>query len=128
MLVLGLGRGCSGLEAAIEDAVLDGFGQMLRRYSLGVVQIGNCPCHFQDPVMSPGGEAHPSDSHLEGALAGIVEGAYGPELSHRDIGVVESPSPLPLARRQHSVAHLAGGYPFVAPTQFLIRHGRYFDV
>ena len=124
--------GIAGIQSspviAVEAAVLDGFGKVLGGDGGGFIEVGDGAGNFEDAVVGAGGEAHASDGHFEGALAGIVESADFADVAGGHAGVVESAGALYGAGLFDAGANLGRRLGGGIAAQFLEGDGWDFDV
>ena len=124
--------GIAGIQSspviAVEAAVLDGFGEVLGGDGGGFIEVGDGAGNFEDAVVGAGGEAHASDGHFEGALAGIVESADFADIAGGHAGVVESAGALYGAGLLDAGADFGGRLGGGIAAQFLEGDGWDFDV
>ena len=99
--------------AAVQSAVLDGFGKMGHGQVLSAFEVRNCASNFEDAVVSPRGEALLLHGPLQEPLGIGAELAMGANLArcHLRVGVdfftgLFEASPLVLAGGHHAVANL----------------------
>jgi hypothetical protein len=107
---------------------LDGFGDVFGGDVGGLGEVGDGAGDFEDAVMGAGGEAHAADGQLQGAFAGVVEGADFADLAGRDFGVDEAAGGLEFTGGKDAGAHLGGGSAGGFGPEFLKGNGGNFDV
>jgi hypothetical protein len=121
--------------AAVERAVLDGFGQMGDGQVLGAFEVGDGAGHFEDAIVRARGEALLLHGALQQALGIGAQFAVGANLArgHLRVGVdffagLSEALPLALARGHHAVANLRRALGRRSAAQLLVLHGRNFDM
>ena len=101
---------------------------MLASHMGRAIEIGDGPSDLEHAVVRPRREAEFADRHFERAFAGFIESAVPPYDARRHARVVEAARLLDGPSGDDALADLRGGFGGRIATQFLVRHGRHFDV
>ncbi len=118
----------TGFWIRSSSAVLNGFGEVLGGDGVGLVQIGDGARHFENTVVSSGGEAELAHGQLERALAGVVKAAELPQQLRGKLRVGVAALLLARAGGFDALAHGLARSAVSVAAHFLVRHGGHFDV
>src|SRR5262245_12700780 len=118
---------------AVEGAVLDGFGHMLRLDLLARFEIRNRARDPQDAVVGASRKPQPRDCILHQLLAFAIQFAKATERARGHLGVTENAEGLETPRLalpsgQDTLADSRRFFALFVLGQFLVFHGRTLDV
>ena len=103
---------------AVEVAVLNGLGDMLRQDQRTVLDVGDGTRHLQDSIEGPCRKAQDVHGLLQQVLTFLVDFADFPHHFGRHHGIAVDAGPLfktfllPLSRRDHTCTHISPGLGF----------------
>ena len=107
---------------------MDGLGDVLGANVGGAADIGDGASDFEDAIVGARGETHAADGHLEGPLAGSIEGTLLANEARGHARVVIPAGALDGAGAFDTFADLGRGFAGPTAAQLLVRNGGDFDV
>jgi len=120
--------------AAVERAVLDGFGDVLGLDGCSAAQIGDSTGDLQDAVVGAGAEAEALDGELHETLASSIQRAVTTYLPGVHLGIAVyafllfEPIGLNRSRPNHACAYTGRWLAIPSLVQFIERNGSNLDV